>query len=330
MHNLRSSKLVIVAIHIQCRRRSSFGLQFRFLARLGPFRQTSIAMPRLGPQVSCQTIAEKLRELKQKEFDIKHALLRCSQDKTAKLRRYRRLEEVALSVLWQSNGSRTLMQEFLARNLGEQDLQTVADACDAVLAKFKAMSAKDTNLLRESTTPGKSTAPARTATRFLKEFRLAKWVETRNMEQSIAPVVSLVAQEARATNCLPPEADSTKHKCQLQWLRRWRKRWNITLGSIPAREHVPPEEARRKASGKQQVCAGVLIRFGFRLLFSQRTNREWVPLFGPCFGPAISFLNKLEVHIPAPVFKFSEQICSFSGNSGVAMVQLSACSRSAN
>ena len=253
------SKLVILSIHIQCSLRSYFGLQLRFVVCVSFFRHTFIAMPRLGPQVCCQKLAEKLQEVKKKEADIKHALTRCSQDKTAKLRRCRRLEEIALHVLCQSDGSRALTQEFLQRHLGEHGAQTVADTCAAVFTTYEAMSKGDVSLLRELTAPEKSTAPARTAARFLKECRLAKWVETRNMEQGIAPVVSLVAQEARATNCLPPEPESTKHKCQLQWLRRWRRRWNITMGSIPAREHIPPEEARRKACGKQQVCAGVLI-----------------------------------------------------------------------
>ena len=217
----------------------------------------SIAMPRLGPQVCCLKIEEKLRELQKQESEIKRGLLRCRQDKAAKCKRRRHLEQVALNVLCQSGGSHTLTQEFLERNLGEQSTQAVTDSIVAVLAMYDAMSAKDVDALRELTAPDKSLVEARAAGRFLKEYRLAKWVETRNMEQSIAPVGSLVAQEARAAHCLPPEPTSTKHKCQLQWLRRWRRRWNISLGSIPARESVPVEEARRKACGKQEVCAEV-------------------------------------------------------------------------
>jgi len=213
-------------------------------------------MPRLGPQVCCQTIEEKLKELKRNQSDIKRELLGRRRDKAANCRRRRHLEEAALHVLCQSGGSHTLMQEFLGRNLGEQGAQTVTDSIVAVRATYDAMSPKDTDALREPAAPDKSPAQARAAAKFLKECRLAKWVETRNMEQSIAPVVSLVAQEARATHCLPPEPTSTKPKSQLQWLRRWRRRWNITLGSIPARENIPPEEARRKACGKQELCAG--------------------------------------------------------------------------
>ena len=207
-------------------------------------------MPRLGPQVCCQTIKEKLQELKRQQLDVKRELRRCRQDKTANCRRRRHFEEVALNVLSQSGGSHALAQELLERNLGEQGDTTVTNSIDDVRATYNAMSPTEKEALREPNAPDKSKTPAQAAARFLREHRLAKWVETRNIEQSIAPMVSLVTQEARATHCLPPEPTSTKQKSQLQWLRRLRRRWNITLGSTPARENVPPEEARRKASGK--------------------------------------------------------------------------------
>jgi len=210
----------------------------------------SVGMPRLGPQVCCQKIQEKLQELKRQQLDVKSDLRRCRQEKTANGRRHRRFEEVALNLMSQSGGSHALAQEFLERNLAEQDDATATKSIDKVRATYNAMSPTDKEALREPTAPYKSKTPAQAAAKFLREHRLAKWVETRNIEQNIAPVVSLVTQEARASHCLPLEPTSTKQKSQLQWLRRWRRRWNITLGSIPARDNVPPEEARRKASSE--------------------------------------------------------------------------------
>ena len=173
---------------------------------------------------------------------------------------------------------------------------------------MKGLSEEEINALREPTAPGKSSAPARTAAKFLRECRLAKWVEARNREQSIAPVVSLVAQEARATNCLPPEPTSTKHKCQLQWLRRWRRRWNIILGGIAAREDIPLAEARQKASYFQGLSARGLKRAVFWFTFVQQMGPKRGPLYGPCFGSAACFCDKTWGHFPAPIFGPSAQI----------------------
>ena len=214
-------------------------------------------MPRLVPQVCEKKIEAKLQQLTTTECEVKKALQQCHKDKIAMRRRRHHVEQAALNVLCLSGGSHVLTQEFLEKELGQQGRETVTNSFNAVVAAYEGMSDKEIRTMREPTASAKNTAKARTAERFLKEFRLATWVETRNMEQSIAPVVSLVAQEARAINCLPPQPTSTKHKSQLQWLRRWRRRWNISLGCMPARERIPPEEARRKVLMKQKHDAAV-------------------------------------------------------------------------
>ena len=171
------------------------------------------------------------------------------------------------------------------RDLGEQGAQAVTHTFVAVVATYEGMSEEEINGLRLLAGLKKKTTLAGTAARFLKECHLAKWVETRNMEQNIAPLVSLVAHEARATNCLPSEPTSTKVRSQLQWLRRWRKRWSVSLGCIAAREHIPPEEGRRKASLIEKFCDGSSFRlvFGSDFLNDRTQNRGhyMAPFWGP-------------------------------------------------
>ena len=229
-------------------------------------------MPPPGPRVPCRKIAEQIHNLQLKEEEIKQALVRCKKEKKTRCRRRRHLEQVALHVMCQSGGSHTVTQEFLESSLGEQGVAAVTDTFVAVVATYEGMSVDEIKAVRELTGLGTTTAPARTAARFLKECRLSKWIQTRNMEQRIAPVVALVAQEARATNCLPPEPRSSKHKSQLQWLRRWRKRWNISLGSIPAREDIPPAEARQKVSNFEEIIAGGLKWTVFWSTFMRRMD----------------------------------------------------------
>ena len=52
---------------------------------------------------------------------------------------------------------------------------------------------------------------------------------------------------------MPSEHATVKHKYQLQWLRRWGRRWNISLASIAAREHVHPEEACQKVKSFHEI-----------------------------------------------------------------------------
>ena len=244
-------------------------------------------MPRRRPHVCCETLEQKLQGLQEKDYEIKQALSRLSKGQTALRRRRRHLEQVALHVLCQSGGRQMLAQQFLERDLGEQGGQVVTHTFVAVVATYEGMSEEEINELRLLAGLNKKTTLAGTAARFLKECHLAKWVETRNMEQNIAPLVSLVAHEARATNCLPSEPTSTKVRSQLQWLRRWRKRWSVSLGCIAAREHIPPEEGRRKASLIEKVCDGSSFSVGFWFGFPQRPNPKQGPLYGPILGSTL-------------------------------------------
>lgn len=287
-------------------------------------------MPRLGPQGCCRELEEELQSVKEKQHDIKQALRRVSKEKAETRRRRRHSEQVALHVLCQSGGNRGLLQHFLERMLGQEASAEAAVSFDAIVHSYEAMSGEQIKELREPTALLKPTAVARQAARFLKECHLAKWVERRNMDQHIAPVVSLVAQQARASKCLPPDPTSTKWTSQLQWLRRWRRRWSITLGRIAAREYVPPEEARRKACPNEEgFPTGVRIRANFWAAFLERGRPERGPSDGPGFGPACLYLEEGRVQFPAPFLEQLAELSSNAGTGGLAVVQFSPCSRDA-
>ena len=240
----------------------------------------------------CETLEQKLQGLQEKDYEIKQALSRLSKGQTALRRRRRHLEQVALHVLCQSGGRQMLAQQFLERDLGEQGGQVVTHTFVAAVATYEGMSDEEINELRLLAGLKKKTTLAGTAARFLKECHLAKWVETRNMEQNIAPLVSLVAHEARATNCLPPEPTSTKVRSQLQWLRRWRKRWSVSLGCIAAREHIPPEEGRRKASLIEKFCDGSSFRLVFGSVFLNDRTQNRGHYMAPFWGPRYYFTKE--------------------------------------
>ena len=108
------------------------------------------------------------------------------------------------------------------------------------------------SLLNPTTKIGRS-ALAR-AKRFLQEFELHEWVETTNASKAIAPMTGVLLRRA-SSSAGPGESPpllrmDTKFKHQLQWLKRWRRRWQVGLGSLVARDTLSPASCRQKAHGK--------------------------------------------------------------------------------
>ena len=91
------------------------------------------------------------------------------------------------------------------------------------------------------------------AARFQREFSLARWVEKENTTKGNAPTVALVqAQLSRELDPVTAQTSASHSSASslvsTKWVQRFRKRWKLTRGRFPAREHVPLEVLRCKAS----------------------------------------------------------------------------------
>ena len=88
------------------------------------------------------------------------------------------------------------------------------------------------------------------AKRFLQELELHTWVNDANTTQGIAPMSSIVLDRAvrdtSTANSAPLLRVTAPHKSKLQWLRRWRRRWQVGLGALQARDTLPPAECATK------------------------------------------------------------------------------------
>ncbi len=214
------------------------------------------AMPLLGLQVDCEPLQQELDDLTRKHEDLRRELRRRGKRKSEDRKRHRDVERVALAILCMTGGSRAAAKSFVERELGKHGAAVVTSACAAVCSTYDGMPEEERSDLREPTAPSGQGPVCRKAARFLKEYKLASWVETRNVREGIAPLTTFVTKQALAHGCLEPEPTSTTGKGNKQWLRRWRRRWDITLGHIAAREHVPPAEARQKALCPWSVYPG--------------------------------------------------------------------------
>jgi len=246
-------------------------------------------MPRLGVLDDCKNLTTQLHALEEKQHRVGAELQECFRHRSELARQQRHAEQVAKHVLCQSKGDLIAVHYFLEKTLSAFGNKVIAECFASILAYASGLSAEELCGLREPTALKTKPNLGRSAERFLKENHLQCWVSNLNMQHSIAPTVSLVADEAKAAGCMSSERATMKHKYQLQWLRRWRRRWNISLASIAAREHVQPEEARQKVTSFHELPDRHHFVTEFRQHTEDDVKTKQGPLCGPQFGSSFCF-----------------------------------------
>lgn len=212
-------------------------------------------MPRLGSSIDFKHLEAQFEDVKRRSQDLKASMRKERKQHKEMERRRAYAELVALNILCQSSGDKSSAKHFLDEQLAEHGRAVIDRTFVIVTTTYDNMPVDERSDLQEAAPGMKSTPVTRKAAKFLKEYKLAQWVQDRNMKQNIAPVTSLVAKEAVKSGLLQSKGTPCKQKSENQWLRRFRRRWNITMGRIPAREHVPPEERRDKVSVKRTMAA---------------------------------------------------------------------------
>ena len=97
-------------------------------------------------------------------------------------------------------------------------------------------------MLAHPMTRRRSTLPA-CADAFLSEARLcADWVEEQNVQKGIAPVTGVLLKECRERLCRRP----MRRQSELQWLRRWPRRWAIAFGGFQSRDTMDVVGGQKK------------------------------------------------------------------------------------
>ena len=91
-----------------------------------------------------------------------------------------------------------------------------------------------------------------TAERYLREFRLARWIDAKNANKGNAPTVALVQQMlARSSDDAEQagkvNAAETHARVSTKWVQRFRQKWGFTRGRFSARDRIPVAELRDKA-----------------------------------------------------------------------------------
>ena len=91
------------------------------------------------------------------------------------------------------------------------------------------------------------------AVRYVQEWQLVKWGIALNVEKGVAPPTSMLLSQACVIGIQPPSAFAAlgaRWRMSVRasgWAARFRKRWNVRLGKLRAREWISTEDARAKA-----------------------------------------------------------------------------------
>ena len=187
---------------------------------------------------------------------------------------------------------------------------------------------EDANKNLHNTLDPKTTVARRrhtTAVKFLKEWKLHKWVETTNLEKALAPCSSLMCQLGGPPGIEPAAipfvvGSTCKHKSKLQWCRRWRRRWNVQLGKFCAGERLEPHVAHAK------VHDNVWLKNPPRENHKSNPRRKTVPKKRSTFWPhfrgrsSISCVRGYQKN--GPLFRDPSVACfHVRGDRSVALVQ---------
>jgi hypothetical protein len=136
-------------------------------------------------------------------------------------------------------------------------------------------------------TQGEKSLLAR-AEQFCAEYQLATWVEARNEGEGVAPayehVFSHMKQAQPVTVVAGSRSRQIKHRSQIQWVRRFRHRWNGKHASIKSQRGHNEEELRKQAESSKQV----LFFFDF---WNQKTVQFLDPKNGLNFVPSVLNFN---------------------------------------
>ena len=91
------------------------------------------------------------------------------------------------------------------------------------------------------------------AARYVQEWQLVKWGTALNVEKGVAPPTSMLLSQARVIGLQTPSALAARGaRWRMSarasgWAARFRKRWNVRLGKLRAREWISAEDAHAKA-----------------------------------------------------------------------------------
>lgn len=158
-----------------------------------------------------------------------------------------RLELKVLVLLCMTSGELSAARKLLEQ-LNKQNEQLNTVILGKVMAEYQGMDDEERKEMVNTSDPvGEKLV--RQMKKFYEEHTLHKWIEHQNITKGIAPRTHVVHDHLRKRNADSSGcgASSARKRSQEQWLRRWRRRWDVNLGRVACRETLPESECQTKA-----------------------------------------------------------------------------------
>ena len=124
---------------------------------------------------------------------------------------------------------------------------------------------------------------------FLEENKLDSWITEQNVSKGLTPSSHAVLTQLRRqdtknlTRHIPQDVSKNK-KSSFQWLRRWRRRWSVSLQTLPIGEHMPASEKAAKVAQPQKRMLALNVDKG-----ETELGRNWGHFLDPILGTSCSF-----------------------------------------
>ena len=175
-------------------------------------------MPRLGTQVDIQKLQRRMADMRTQYTEFKKNQKEDAQKMRDQMRLQRDSERIALNVLCQTCGNVEACHLYLTSRLGAHCPTDVKQSLEQVQQTFAGMTPQDRTDLFDGTFAEWNSKTTRRATAFLREHKLANWVQGMNLDRHIAPLTTVVLKSALNLGCMPGESTTAKHKSRKQWL----------------------------------------------------------------------------------------------------------------
>jgi hypothetical protein len=164
--------------------------------------------------------------------------------------------QVALALLHRHQDL-DLVRVWVARKTGAER-EHVNAWVDTLATRYNMMSHSEKEAAFSAPGETDGSKASRLAEEFVKELHLHNWVTRVNVECGIPPatatVLETLGERGLGGSSRNDPSTNRKHRSSLQYLRRWRRRWNITMSSIPSLTRVSTQELQTKAWVAHAFC----------------------------------------------------------------------------
>lgn len=236
-------------------------------------------------------LQEALRDCNQHVHDLQHRLRKAVRDfkssDAAKKMFWRRALNVAFILFACTAPEHVFDIEYLRRRcdgMGDIDLQQAAHDLES---RFLSESLEHLYMIQKGESTTLSKVLFREAARFEQEAVLYKWIRCQNIDQGLAPSPKLAIAFRRSLDCkyrtdsVAPRAFLSTEAGERKWLQRFRRRWGISLGKVPAGDVLPLPALQQKAfSIMEKAVKSMPFRNSQCQTMPKRGAHIMVPLLG--------------------------------------------------